>query len=419
MTLIAFLFPFLLTQPTDSPNSGINYQQVTNDSVVVIRKIEVQGNFKTKENIILRELAFRAGDTLQKNKINDFLEHEREKIFNLNLFNFVKVSLKNEANNEADVEIEVKERWYYVIVPTFRLADRNFSEWWYDHNHDFSRTIYGIYAAHNNLTGRNDKLRLTAEAGFIPSFSLSYTTPYLDKAQRTNAAIGTSYSVNHNLAFRNFNDKLDFIETEKRLRESWSVGASVSRRQGFYQFHSLAVGFNSTKIADTVVQRNPDYFLSGTSQQKIFSASYSYQYDNRDSRQYSLKGERFTFQIARLGLFSGDDISQFVLTSTYTKYFGLGGRFFGNFSVRGKVSFPEKQPYLQTIGLGYSSDYVRGYELYVVDGQSYMLFKTNLKFRLLDKVFDLAKFLKIRQFNTLPLSAYVNSFVDFGYAKNQ
>jgi hypothetical protein len=54
----------------------------------------------------------------------------------------------------------------------------------------------------------------------------------------------------------------------------------------------------------------------------------------------------------------------------------------------------------------------------VIDGQSYGLLKTNLKYRMFDKIFDLSHYLKVKQFNVLPLAAYINTFFDVGYVKN-
>ena len=35
-----------------------------------------------------------------------------------------------------------------------------------------------------------------------------------------------------------------------------------------------------------------------------------------------------------------------------------------------------------------------------------------------DKIFDLSHFLKVKQFNVLPVAAYINAFFDVGYVKN-
>ncbi|MFN3589506.1 MAG: outer membrane protein assembly factor, partial [Spirosomataceae bacterium] len=73
---------------------------------------------------------------------------------------------------------------------------------------------------------------------------------------------------------------------------------------------------------------------------------------------------------------------------------------------------------VQTVGLGFSANLVRGYELNVIDGQTFFLGKTNFKYKLFDKVFDLSKLIKIKQFNTLPIASYATFYADAGYVRN-
>ena len=113
-----------------------------------------------------------------------------------------------------------------------------------------------------------------------------------------------------------------------------------------------------------------------------------------------------------------------MMTSIYWKFQELtlcinqfSKRLFYGLYLKGKVSFPERQPFLNTRGLGYFGDLVRGYELYVVDGSSYFLARNNLKFQLVNSKIKL-NFLKIKQFNTIPIGIYPNIFMDYGYVHN-
>lgn len=334
------------------------------------------------------------------------------------MFITVKLTPQEIDSNQIDIVVEVKERLYLVTLPVFYLADRNFNEWWYERNHDLRRTIYGVYGKHSNLTGNNDQLRIRAEIGFVPNFEVTYSSPYLDKSLKTTFLAGVFYGINKTMAYRTNQDKFLFIESEQRQRERLNFYTVLSRRTGFYQNQSLQISYNKTQISDTVALLNPNYFLGGKTQQKYFLINYAYIFDRRDNRQYALKGYRVSFDATKYGLFASDDINQLNISATYSRYVPIGGKFYTNYSLRGKVSFPQRQPFLQTAGLGYRNDLVRGYELYVIDGQSYALAKTNLKYQLLDRIFNLNRFLKIRQFNTLPVAAYLNSFVDVGYVKN-
>ena len=396
----------------------VDYQCFANDSLVV-RSIKIVGNTRTKDKIIFREMAIHVGDTLQKTKLNEIIESDRQKITNTNLFITVKITSQELDNQQIDVVVEIRERLYLVALPVFYLADRNFNEWWYERNHDLRRTIYGIYAKHANLTGNNDQLRVRAELGFVPNFEVSYSSPYLDKRLTTTFLGGIFYGINKTMVYRTWQDKFQFFESEQRQRQRLNFYTVLSRRTGFYQNQSLEISYNQTQIGDTIARLNPNYFLNGQNKQKYFLINYAYVFDRRDNRQYALKGYRVSFQATKYGLLSTDNINQLNLSASFSQYFRVKGKFYGNYSLRGKVSFPEKQPFLQTAGLGYRNDLVRGYELYVIDGQSYALAKTNLKYQLFDRVFDLSKYLKIKQFNTLPVAAYLNSFVDVGYAENK
>lgn len=68
--------------------------------------------------------------------------------------------------------------------------------------------------------------------------------------------------------------------------------------------------------------------------------------------------------------------------------------------------------------LGFGRDYVRGYEYYVVDGQHFALFKTNLKFKLLSGKEVHAGFIPLEKFSTIPFSFYLNAYADAAYVED-
>ncbi len=384
----------------------------------VVGDIYIEGNFKTKSSIILREMAVRTGDSIDVYRLKDELEIDRRKIINTNLFITVDMLTKpNPDSLRTDIRVVVKERWYFIALPVFQLADRNFNEWWYDRNRDFKRTIYGVYLSYGNVTGRADKLRFLAEFGFIPKFEVSYSLPYIDKAQKTGITMGTSYSMNKTMAQRTWRDKLDYYNSEDKNKERFYSYVTLTRRNKYYTFHSLDLRWSSTKISDTIAFLNPNYLLNGRTKQNYFQLTYSFSYDKRDNAQYPLQGQSGGIQFSKIGLLPSDDVNQAYLYGSYRKFFPLSKRWYANTGVRSRISLPKRQPYLQTVGLGYRNDLVRGYELYVIDGQDYGLIKSEIKY----KLFAVRKhfsWVPVRQFNTIPLAAYINTFVDAGYVKN-
>ncbi|CAG5070475.1 hypothetical protein DYBT9623_03020 [Dyadobacter sp. CECT 9623] len=411
-----FYYLFLFLTITGYAHS----QTVAPDSsgTVVVGEVKVEGNHKTRTSIILREIEVRTGDRLSTETLKEKLEIDRRKVVNTNLF--ITVEMLTQANPDSvhtDIRVVVKERWYLIALPVFQLADRNFNEWWYERKRDLSRTTYGAYLSYGNLTGRADKLRFLAEFGFIPKFEIAYTLPYLDKAQKTGITIGASYSINKTTAFRTWRDKLQYLSSEDINRQRFYSYVSLTRRNKYYTFHSLDLRWSQTRISDTIAILNPNYILDGRKRQHFLQLTYTFSYDKRDNVQYALQGQTFGLQASKIGLLPSDNINTLYFYGSYRKYVPLGGKFFFNTGLRGRLSFPKRQPYLQTIGLGYRNDLVRGYELYVVDGQDYALIKNEVKYRLFAIQKQLS-FIPIRQFNTVPLAAYLNTFADAGYVKN-
>ena len=386
---------------------------------IIIGNISIEGNHKTRGGIIFREMAIKSGDTLNAGLLSESLEIDRRKIINTNLFVTVDLLTRpNEDSVRTDIQVVVKERWYFIMLPVFQLADRNFNEWWYDRNRDLRRTIYGVYLSYGNVTGRSDKLRFLAEFGFIPKFELSYSLPYIDKAQKTGITIGTSYSTNKTMAFRTWNDKLDYLSSEVINKKRFYSFVTLTRRNKYYTFHSLDLRFSYGNISDTIALLNPNYLINGRTNQKYFQLTYTFNYDRRDNFQYPLRGQSGAVQISKIGLLPSDNINQAFFYGSYRKYIPLSKRWFANTGVKARISVPKRQPYLQTIGLGYRNDLVRGYELYVVDGQDYVLWKNEVKFKLfaIQKHFS---WIPVKQFNTVPLAAYLNTFADAGYVWNK
>jgi outer membrane protein assembly factor BamA len=385
------------------------------DSTIIVQEIHIVGNQKTKENIILRELDFAVSDTLQTEDLTKRLELNRRKIFNTNLFNSVEI--KSEIkNNYLIINIIVQEQWYLLGYPVFDIADRNLNEWW-QRGHQFNRTIYGFSLSHNNLRGRAEKLSLYLISGFIQRADVSYRIPYIDKSQRTGIEMRVSYATNNNLAYSTFNDTLAYRKSDDILQKRFFARIAIRKRYHFYDNHSLELRYNANQIADTIARLNPNYFLENRTSQKYFQLTYYFNYDFRDNAPYPLRGNRYELIISKLGILPNDNINLIDISATYSGYKQLGRKIFFQTVLEGKISSPNNQPFFNTRGLGYQNDLVRGYELYAIDGQAYLYARNTLKYELLNTKARL-KFLKIKQFSTIPIALYPNIYADAGYVSN-
>lgn len=384
---------------------------------VVLREIILEGNKKTKSSIIYREIAVQVGDTIWQEEEKKVIETTQNRIFNLNLFIEVKVELQKHAtDNTATLNIAMQERLYLFAAPIFEIADRNFNEWWYDRNKDFSRTNYGAILIKKNVRGRNETLEFNAQAGFVQRFKLAYKIPYIDTKQEYGLNFYINFSQFKNLAFQTKNNKLDFLRSENVLKDRCQASITLRKRKGFYQFQNLQVSWLRNRITDTIALLNTNYHLNGENVQNYVWLNYEYVYDDRDFASYPLKGKKLLIGFSKYGFWQ-EDLGLWTVRASYQYHRQMLSRLYISWAVGTRLLWHRGQPYSHAQALGYGNDLVRGYELYVIDGQHYAVAKTNLKYELLN-IKKEVPFIPFKQFSTIPLAVYPKLFFDVGYAQD-
>lgn len=405
-------------QPTQVDSLKLQADTLENRMVTINRKLIV-GNKITRDYIISRELTLTTGDTINLQQLPAVLEKDQQKIYNLRLFNTVKVRWLELSANQVDLLIEVTERWYTFPVPIFELSDRNFNEWVQNYGADFKRVNYGLRLYQYNFRGRNETLLFLAQFGFSRRFQLSYRIPYIDKQQKHGLIMDFNYAEPKNLAYFTDDHKLKFEEGRKTLRTTYSGGVSYTFRKSFYETHSFSVGYIDNTIADTIAFLNPNYYGNGLLKQRYGQINYSFVSEHRDVVAYPLVGYRFTAFINRAGLGLGfeSDVNQWEANLTYARYMDLKkGFYFSNFSSL-YWSSPTNQPYSMYTALGYQRQIVKGYEVYVIEGSYFLLNKSTFRKRIFSKIWHLED-MPIEQFRHFPLTIYLKSYLDLGYVQN-
>lgn len=408
--LLVLFFILSISTYSQAQNPG----QDTSAAFFVIGSISLEGNRVTKPRIIQRELTFAVGDTIKAEKLEKLIERSKYNLINTLLFNFVDIDITREAN-EFHVHIKLVERWYIFPIPFVQIAERNFNAWWA--NKDFSRLDYGAYIIKNNFRGRKESITALVRLGFNEQYRLTYDIPYLNKKQTLGISFTSGYSQHHEIFYASKDNKQQFFKSEKRSTHELDGMISLNYRQGLYSTHSLMAGYDHAKALDTVVELNPQYFHSGENSIELLNLTYFYQYDYRDSKIYPLKGHYFTGELKKygLGILKNEKTDVWTLEVMTQKFFQLSKRWYWAGSLKGKVSSEAFQPYYIQRGLGYFLDFIRGYEPYVIDGQHYGLFKSNLKFAIIPtKVWTIKK-LKQGRFNPIPYALYANLHYDAGY----
>ncbi|UZR92698.1 BamA/TamA family outer membrane protein [Chondrinema litorale] len=403
----------------DSFCQNKNGNENTSGDSLRVEQINIFGNRITKEKIIIRELSFREGTLIAKDNIEQYLEKETNRLRNTNLFVTQEIAFYPTTENNIVINVFLKERWYTFPIPLIELADRSFNEWWTNQNKDLSRIEYGLNFKRKNFRGRKEDLGLLLRFGFTKQLRLLYRVPFLDKKQSLGLTVRTSYSENNNISYNTIGNKLQNVEYDKNImRRQFDFGLALTKRVGFYDFHNIDINYRNLKVADTVSYLNPEYFLNGQDLHRYFQLRYTYTHDYRDFSAYPLKGHILNISLEKTGLGIFDDVDLLIFKTSYAKYMDLGKNFYLGSSFSGKVSLPETQPYIHMRALGYRQDFIRGYDLYVIEGQHFGLTKNTLRFKFLDEKMDAGKFIPIDQFNVIPIEMYFKGYIDVGYVRN-
>ncbi len=427
-TALFFIIVYLTTFPCFAqpdivlPDYNKSTGVIDHDSLkkghIVITDIIINGNIQTRDEIILREIEYAIGDTIHGHRLQGQLLWIKNRIFNTTLFLWVDISISGDHEVNKVLYIHVKERHYVIPMPTGGLIDRNFNEWYQDRHHDLTRIYYGLNLKVRNLWGLNHTLKLKAITGFNKRVETNYIIPYINKRLKTGMVINALMEFNSLVAYRSYHHKLQYEEFKGSVgRAKYNIGFMLTRRNKFYIQHQLGPYFQYTSIADTIRKLNPDYLLSGANYQRSLGLKYIFTYDKRDFINYPLKGNFFKIEADYQYLNSIKTINTSSLRMEYTQFIPFNKRIFFAYSVRGKISAPEKQPYFSQRGLGYNKEWVSGYERYVIDGQSFGLVKTNLKWRLFS-INRVVKFVPHHKFRTIPLSTYLKLYADAGFVND-
>ena len=391
----------------------IAYSQDT----ITIASITITGNVITKEDIILREIVFSKNSSFSADKLESKIKESRQNLTNLKLFNFVEIDYIIK-NNQAKITINLTEKWYFWPYPILEISERNFNTWWEEFKStnysDFSRLNYGVFLNWENVRGKNELLRFKIRKGFKEQYLFSYQIPYLNK----NKTMG----INTNLQL--FRRKKSFYKTENDTllyytrndiftTKDYEFNTKLLYRKGVHKTHSLKVHYFLSNVDTAITKKNPYYLYNGSNSGSYTKLTYQFVNENRDYIVYPLHGYYLHFEGTKY-LKGTSPVNHFEIIGKAEKHIELKNRIFLGSSFKGKWSSDSYQPYFSQKGFGFS-DYVRGYEYYVIDGQDFWLSKTVLKYTLIKKTsFDIP-YVKMKQFKKSHYSLYLGLFSDLGY----
>ncbi|MDI1322945.1 MAG: hypothetical protein PSV36_09360 [Algoriphagus sp.] len=388
---------------------------------VKVNNVFIIGNEKTQKSVILRELDFTTDFFYDWETFMGILVADQKKIYNLRLFTSVEITPLIVGPEEVEVLITVKERWYILPSLIFQLADRNFAEWWTNQNHDFSRVNFGMKLSHSNVGGRNEKLRFSGQLGFTKAIDFQYSIPFIDKNQKHGLAFQFTLFDQKTLAIKSENNRQVFYtsDAEDVLRKNMSTGIRYSYRRTFYNTHNFTLGYNSTWVSPLVLQQNPDYFQHGSNKLRYMFATYSFRHDKRDNVSYATQGELLQLTATKYGIFFVNELDEVEVNVVANKYFKLNDKFHFNTGLTANWFLSVNQPYTLVRGIGYNPNFIRGYELNVIEGQQLYVHKNSFRWKFVDWAIDISNLVPLEQFSTIPIRLYWSANFDHGYVKDR
>ncbi len=387
--------------------------RIDSNEVVTIADVLFEGNAKTRERIISRELTFKGGDQLFISNLVAAVEQSKNNIMNLALFNFVETDVLVVGDNVVIVLFTVQERYYIYPAPILQIAETNFNTWW--KNKELRWLNYGVSLKHDNFRGLNHRLSMVARFGYTKRFSAQYSWPNLNRRQTLGLEMAAGYFENNELVWNTFdNQRLFYNNPEDKARRWWEYRVGLSYRENIFTVHRFNLSMQQVTVNDTVPILNFNYLRGGLSNTRFMRASYVITHDTRDYHRYPLKGMLLyaLFQQDGFGFEGNNGLNLFTTQVSYRHHHKLADRWFVAHAFTGKVNWSEP-PYYLVNALGYNHE-VRGYELFVIDGSRFGLVQTNLKYQVLKpKTFSIPYVPS--QFSETFVSLYANLFFDAGY----
>ncbi len=383
---------------------------------VTVQSIEIIGNKKTREKIILRELDFEVGDTITNSNLTARLALNQTLLMNADLFNSVEIDVQNVGNDFIDLTITVVEDWYIFPLLAIDFADRNFNIWWVEQNRAFNRINLGLYLVHTNITGRKDYLKAVGQVGYTQRVHLYYSRPYLNKAQTLGALFNVFYARNHEAGYTTQNNVLQFHrDDDDYLLKRLYLDVGLNYRPEIRSKHQLTLSYRDYNTTEMITSLNPDFFLNGKERLQYFALDYQFRYDKRDFSRYPMKGYYLEVSALKEGLGVFDEINSLYVGGAVGKYW-QAEKFSYGAVVRGRKGLMNQiQPYYNSRALGYEQHFVRGYEYYVIDGQDFIYSHLFARVELFNREINLGKSMPIKAFKTLPLKFYWRAYTDHGY----
>ena len=380
-----------------------------------ITAIVVEGNVRTKEAVIERELGFTAGQSIVYS--DSMLGVWRMRLESTKLFNWVEIT----RSSSDTLSIRVVERWYIWVKPEGGFLDRNFSEWW--KNRDINRLSIGATVYVNNLLGQQEGFFIRQVKGFMAAGGLGFQRPF-PKYKDCNAWKFSLDNMRSRRAWINSVDNKVVIKEHWDLRQQEQlVGIAEYKRRFEYKWQGVVrYKFLRDYAAQDIEALNPNYFIAPNVvtnenddwKQYTQSLYTGFVRDTRNQTNYPTRGSE-----CKAGVLGGLQRSNNVVRpygefeSEYRGFYPLGSH--TSLAVLAQVRYRAGTlGYVLQRQMGYGMEYVRGFEAFVFDGAGLMLGKAAWRYQLLHDQRSMKLRFLPSAYEKVPIQCWFNIFADVG-----
>lgn len=408
---------------------------------IKISKVEVSGNVRTKEQIIVRELDFDLSDSLatfdskqprqfggqkrfspkDSSEVALRMKYSRENIINTKLF--LEASLTLEAQEDATYKltIEVKERWYFWVFPVIQLDHPNFNDWLKEP--DLSQVTQGVFTSHNNMFGLSHQASFIGYLGSSKGLGLGYYIPWVGNGQKMGLRMGGIYRNSAVVEYGSMENERQMLFDDDAMKE-YHLLATLTLRPGLYNYGKLRLTGSHTNISDSLFNLTRDEGLSAFLPEDRKSVSHinlyaEYSYDSRNNRAYPLKGNYMKGFVDKRGLgIIGHDVDYFFYGLDMHFYQQISDRWFAAEMFNLTSSSGENIPYHYKLTLNSGNGFVRGYDYYALRGDNLYYFRSNIKYNVIKPGIMPARKEKHKdsKFRNVPYAFYINLIADVAFA---
>lgn len=363
------------------------------DDWIVVDSIIIVGNDITEEFIILRELTFSIGDSVNK----QILFYDRERVFSLGIFNYVNI-YPSIINEKIIIIIRIKESWYIYPIPFITFRENS-----------INKALYGINFLYRNFRGRDETIQSVISFGYDPIYSLSYLTPAFFDNRKLKFKI--------NLALQKIINKS--ILAEELIGSDFeydSYFGDITFGWRFDLFNTVysTLGFNYIEAPRV---EGKGITASNTKIDRLLYSSLNYVYDSRDLAQFSKNGIFAGIEFVHRG-FGIHNIDYNIFSIDFREYRPVINKLTAKWRVNYRHTFGRVVPLYDYSFLGYK-EAVRGHIDDDREGNNLIISSLELSYPIIEEWnFSVKLPLLPEQLTSARIGVQVNVFGDTGITYN-